>query len=387
MKKKETCLLVGFTSRFDVTGLALAFDLLLSGLAKRKISYLLIDFGALGLASRPGAFDLQRITDTLKLLGSFGAKLGRVQSVYILIASSRFGFLRDALMIWPSRLFRRRLVLHLHGAGYRYFYERQPAWFQRFIATTLAKADVIIILGESLHDQFSFVPSIEKKICVVPNGLPLNLQPEVVVSKSLPTTSPFRLLFLSNLMESKGYLHLLDACRILHHERHIPIHCDFCGDFIQTSVDTAKSATEANAYFLKLIQTWSLTDVVSYHGLVDGHKKQEFLQKAHTLILPTTYPWEGQPLCIIEALAFSTPVITTPRGGIPEQVSDRYNGFLVEANSQQIADAVEEMWQSGTLYQSLSQNAQLHFQENFTQERHLERLIPIILGKENDYTH
>ena len=378
------CMLVGFSSRTAVTGVALAFDLLLSGLAKRNIPYVLIDFATLGPATRVGAFDWHRTWSTLGLLASFCAKLGRVQSVYILIASSRFGFLRDALMIWSSRLFRRHLVLHLHGGGYRYFVETQPAWFQRLIATTLAQADAIIVLGERLRDQFAFVPGIERKIRVVPNGLPLDLQPKNTISKSLPKTGPFRLLYLSNLIESKGYLNLLAACRLLHHERKILIHCDFCGDFIQTSVDSSGSAQEAKANFFKLIKAWNLTDVVTYHGVVTGHKKEQLLEQAHTLVLPTTYPWEGQPLSIIEALAFSTPVIATPHRGIPEQVSDRYNGFLVEANPEQIADAVEEMWQNPTLYQSLSQNAQRHFKENFTQERHLERLIPIILGEASD---
>ena len=375
------CLLIGFSSRYNVTGLALGFDLLLAGFEERGIPYRLVDFGRLGLAARPGSFDWRRIRATLKLLASFCTQLVNSRVVYMLIASSKFGFLRDAFMIWASRLLRRRIVLHLNGGGYRPFYETQPHWLQRWIAKTLAQADTIIVLGEQLRDQFAFVPNIEKKIRVVPNGLPLDLQPKTVVSKSLPTTGALRLLYLSNLIESKGYLTLLAACCILHHEHQIPIHCDFCGDFMQTSVDKVIRPSEAKANFLNLIKAWDLTDVVTYHGIVTGDKKQAFLQQAHTLILPTTYPWEGQPISIIEALAFSTPVIATSHRGIPEQVIDRYNGFLVEPNPMNIAEAVLEMWQNPTLYQSLSQNAKTHFEEHFTQEKHLNHLIPLILDE------
>ncbi|MGB0383281.1 MAG: glycosyltransferase family 4 protein [Ardenticatenaceae bacterium] len=381
VKETSPCLLVGFSSRHNVTGLALAFDLLLAGFEQRGIPYRVVDFGMLGLAARPGSFDWRRIRATLKLLASFGTQLLNSGAVYMLIASSKFGFLRDACMIWGSRLLRRRIVLHLNGGGYRPFYETQPPWLQRVIAKTLAQADTIIVLGEQLRDQFAFVPNIEKKIRVVPNGLPLDLQPKSVVSKSLSTTEPLRLLYLSNLIESKGYLSLLAACRILHHEHQIPIHCDFCGDFVQTSVDKVSSPSEAKANFLNLIEEWELTDVVTYHGMVTGDKKQQVLQETHTLILPTTYPWEGQPISIIEALAFGTPVIATSHRGIPEQVIDRYNGFLVEPNPSSIAEAVLELWQNPTRYKALSQNAKKHFEEHFTQEKYLDLLIPLILGK------
>jgi glycosyltransferase involved in cell wall biosynthesis len=383
-KQGKPSLLVGPTSRTVVTGLTLAFDLLLSGFDKNNISYFMTDLASFGAATRAGAFDLRRVMTTLTIWFSFLRKLRLVDSVYLLIASSRLGFLRNALMIWPSRLFRHRLVLHLHGGGYRHFYESQPSWFQRFIATTLAQADAIIVLGEALRDQFAFVPKHESKIRVVPNGLPLDLQPEIVVSKSLPKTGPFRLLYLSNLIESKGYLDVLAACRILHHDYQLPIRCDFCGTFRSTTLDRHRwSAKEAEAHFLSLIQEWQLTNIVTYHGVVRGETKQQLLEQAHTLLLPTSYPWEGQPLSILEALSFSTPVIATAHRGIPEQVKDKYNGFLVHPKApKEIADAVKSMWQEPVFYDSLSQNARRHFLAHFTREKHLDSIIPIILGRQ-----
>ncbi len=384
------CLLVGFTSFQDVTGLALAFDLLLAGFDQRQLPYRLVDFGRLGLAARPGAFSLLRILSTLQLLLSFCLKLRGVQSVYIVIASSKMGFLRDALMIWLSRLASRRLVLHLHGGGYRAFYASQSPWWQRLIARTLANAQAIVVLGEQLYDQFTFVPNYAQKMRIVPNGLPLDLQPMTVQPKALAPNTCVQLLYLSNLIESKGYLILLEACRMLYHDHGLHIHCDFCGNFVETTADhTAAEQTAAEhgkgtglarAHFFTLIQNWGLADVVTYHGLVRGAQKAQLLQQAHALILPTTYPWEGQPICIIEALAFGTPVIATPHRGIPEQVIDQYNGFLVEADAHQIAAAVLRLWRDPAQYTQFSDQARRHFEANFTQHAYWERLIPIIVG-------
>ncbi|MEM7530788.1 MAG: glycosyltransferase family 4 protein [Chloroflexota bacterium] len=385
-RKSTPCLLVGFSSQHSVTGLALAFDLLLSGFEQRKLPYRVVDFGELGLATRPGSFDWQRLYETIGLLISFGAKLPNIRTVYLVIASSKLGFFRDAMMIWASRLFNRRVVLHLHGGGYQSFYALQPRWLQRVIAKTIDQADKIIVLGTQLRHQFAFVPNAEQKIRVVPNALPLGLQPTTTTAKSLSHDEPLQLLYLSNLIESKGYLVLLAACRILHHEYQVPIHCDFCGDFVQTATESSHnqhhdSPAQAKASFLRLVEEWALGDVVTYHGRVMGAQKQQLLQQTHAFILPTTYPWEGQPISIIEALAFATPVIATAHRGIPEQVIDDYNGFLVIPEPMSVANAVRELWQNPSRYQELSQNAKIHFQTNFSQEQHLDHLITVITGQ------
>ena len=48
--------------------------------------------------------------------------------------------------------------------------------------------------------------------------------------------------------------------------------------------------------------------------------------------MPTYYPYEGQPISIIEAYAMGCVVISTNHSGIPYIFSDK-NGFIVEKNS------------------------------------------------------
>ena len=81
------------------------------------------------------------------------------------------------------------------------------------------------------------------------------------------------------------------------------LRCDFCGEFMDTvaSDGTHESADAAQARFRRTIGEWGLDSYAEYHGVVRGAHKIEFLRRAHVFVLPTWYPWEGQPMSIIEA--------------------------------------------------------------------------------------
>lgn len=375
-------LLVGPTQRRGATGVAAAFETLLEELKSRKILYSLVDLGASGVSKEAGAFDASHAWRTAGLVVSFWRKLPGAQSVYVTIGASRLGFLRDALMIIPSRLLARRVVLHLHGGGYYAFYSAQPSYIRAVIERTLAQADSIIVLDDSLKSEFGFVRRIETKIRVVGNVLPAGLAPDSIDAKHLLEGEPIRILYLSNLIESKGYLDLLAACRILAHDLKIPIRCNFCGDFVRTSVsESSFLPDEAKTNFVDLLREWDLEGVVRYRGLVCGKEKRALLQEAHVLVLPTYYPWEGQPISIIEALAFATPVVATAHRAIPGQVIDGFNGFIVKPQApNEIAAAVSRLYQDPSLYNQMSRNAGRHYRERFSPEVWRSRIVPLILG-------
>src|SRR5688500_7554411 len=254
------------------------------------------------------------------------------------MSTSRAGFLRDAALIWTALALGRATVLHLHGGGYDAFYARQPRWLRGVIRATLARVGAIVVLGEALRDQFSFLP--RSNLVVIPNGLPAALEPPAGAARTL--TAPVRLLYLSNLIESKGYLELVRACALLR-DQGVQVTCDLCGEFIRTAQCSAGSAADARDAFFRLVDELGLRDIVRYRGVVTGAEKQTVLEQAHLLVLPTSYPGEGQPLSIIEALAFGVPVIATRFRGIPEQVVDGVSGYLLSSSApDEIATAVRK---------------------------------------------
>jgi glycosyltransferase involved in cell wall biosynthesis len=361
----------------------MGFELLISGFARRGLSFDVLDLSRAGVAERAGSFDPIRVVNTLGVLGRGFRLMVRAHVLYMTIGASGLGFLRDAMLIWAARLCGCRIVLHLKGGGYRQLYDTQSRALRALMSRTLAQADRIVVLGKLLRLEFDFVPGAERRLVVVPNGLPLGLASDSGATKTLPQPGkPFRMLYLSNLIESKGYQTVLQACRLLKQRFDFEFTCDFCGDFVQTVTENAiRSPHEAEMQFRAQVKEWGLDNIVVHHGLVRGERKAQFLKTAHVFVLPTRYAWEGQPISIIEALAYATPVISTRYRGIPEQVIHSYNGFLIPPDAPEIlAKHIAELAANQDLYKALSRQAQQHFQEHFTGAAHLQRLIAVIEG-------
>lgn len=82
-------------------------------------------------------------------------------------------------------------------------------------------------------------------------------------------------------------------------------------------------------------------DGIEYVGTVDDEQKNALLGQAAAMVVPIE--WE-EPFGIVfaEALACGTPVISCPRGALPEIVEDGVHGFLIH-NIEQGVDAVRRL--------------------------------------------
>jgi len=267
----------------------------------------------------------------------------------------------------------------LKGGNYDSFYVEQPRWLQWFIFETLRRLDTVIVLSPSLKQCFNFLADSTVKIVVVPNGLPIS-PAYPILPISLNANEPIHLLYLSNMMQSKGYWELLEACRVLK-EQGVSFRCDFCGKFISSNDDIVQmTSTEAQAKFLNAIEAWDLAEEVKWWGPVQGEEKINRLKVAHVFILPTRYVNEGQPVSIIEALAFGKVILSTNYRAIPDMVLDGWNGFFVDyAQPTQIASLVEWLWHNPDKLSEMSTHSLTKYEQEFTREKHLEALLHILL--------
>ena len=80
--------------------------------------------------------------------------------------------------------------------------------------------------------------------------------------------------------------------------------------------------------FVKLSHTLDIDSVVTFTGTVVGTTLLKWYALADVFVLPSLY--EGRPTVINEAMASECAIVASNVGGIPEQVRDGYNGFLVE---------------------------------------------------------
>jgi glycosyltransferase involved in cell wall biosynthesis len=378
---RGSILFCGPRSAGAVTGVALAFDLLIEGVEDRAIPYKVIDASRGKIVTKSGTFAVGRAFDTLCVVVLVWWHLLRCQIYYATMSTSNVGFIRDYLTVGVAKLLGRRIVLHLHGGGFKDFYINGKPWLQRIIRANLERTDTIVVLGELLKEQFECVGDFVKpKLMVVPNGLTLGVNEPVAVVKTLPKRGRLQLLYLSSLMPSKGFFDVLQAMKLLDTQQPGRYHLNLCGSFVSAKTETAVEVHDEvtlHAY----IKENGLEECVAYHGQVVGKEKEKQFTQANIFLLPTSYPWEGQPLSIVEALAFSIPVISCNHKGIPEMVECGKTGLFVRPKApRSIASAIINIAEDLGRYSNMSLAAREHYEAKFKREVHLDKLIKVIYG-------
>ena len=360
-------------------GSALSFQMLCRELAARGCNCKIVNVMR-RKASPPSRLSLARSFELFIAISKFIAALSgsKYRRVYIIISQSWAGFIRDMLMIWIARLFHCVVIVQLRGGNYDGFYRSQSALRQRCIRWTLGRVHHIIALSEQMRDMYSFDPQLRDRVIAVSNSPP-NVLRGTPRNWEGRANRPVRLLFLSNLMQSKGYCDVLEAAAILRHAP-LPFELLFAGRFLQSIDDeTTMPPALAEAIFRQRIEAKGLEDVVRYLGPVAGKRKWRQLQTSDFFLLPTNYRHEGQPVSIIEAMAHGCVVIATKFRSIPEMVLDGETGVLVDyGQPEQIAEAVLRIANDPQRYAAMSKAAVAHYERHFTIERHMNKMISVL---------
>lgn len=94
-------------------------------------------------------------------------------------------------------------------------------------------------------------------------------------------------------------------------------------------------------YYRDVIRPLLDHPLIEYVGEIGDYDKSEFIGKALALLAPIDWP-EPFGLVFIEAMACGTPVITRPRGSVPELIEHGITGFIFESVKEGI-QAVREI--------------------------------------------
>lgn len=302
------------------------------------------------------------ILNLTKLVRFFGSYLltlwllliHRYDLCYCAITVNGKGFLKDAPFVLLCHLFGRKVVIHQHNKGMSRFVDR-PLY--RWLYKRVYSKSKVILLSEYLYADISAIVD-KKDVMICPNGIKpseIQLKDENFKGKEIP-----HILFLSNLIESKGCLVLLDACKILK-EKGLPFYCVFVGG------DTKEISADR---FNKEIEDRGLTDSVFYHGRKYGRDKDEFWAKADIFVFPTYYYNECFPLVLLEAMEKGVACVSTIEGGIRDIIDDGVTGYVVEReDAQAAADAIEKLILNPELCKQMGAAGRRKFEEQFTEEK------------------
>ena len=244
---------------------------------------------------------------------------------YFTISQTRWGNLRDLVILKCLDLQRKKCLVHLHGGYYRKMVDNDlPKWQRRANYCAMGKVQGGIVLSESLRSIFQGMLS-DDKIHVVMNCVDTEFLPaqKQLTEKMQRPRNVLHILYLSNFIRTKGYPIVLEMAKLeksrMDGGKHQRYHFDFAGKFFE---DSEKD------YFEKYIKEYRLEQLVSYHGIVTGRKKAILLEKCNIFALPTRYPNEGQPISILEAMGNGMYILTTDHAGIPDIVVDGVHGTV-----------------------------------------------------------
>jgi glycosyltransferase involved in cell wall biosynthesis len=126
---------------------------------------------------------------------------------YFQISPIGLAFYRDCLYVFILKLFRVKIIYHLHGKG---IYKVSNIRLIKSIYKWTFKKSYVICLSEKLSEDIKEVYT--GKIYIVNNGIPVYHQ---VIFPANKIDKKFNLLFLSHLQKSKGILIFLETLRLL----------------------------------------------------------------------------------------------------------------------------------------------------------------------------
>jgi glycosyltransferase involved in cell wall biosynthesis len=285
---------------------------------------------------KSGASSWGRALEVLSFVWQAFRRSHHADVIYFTISESVAGNLKDCLIYLACYRNLSRMAIHLHGgAGMRVLMHERPmiAALNKFF---LSRLGAVILLGQRHLDIFRDLPR-QPNIHLIPNFAQDYLfRTEAEINAKFDKQDKLKLLYLSNLIPGKGYLELLSAYEALDHDEQFKVELAFAGGF-ENKVDEAQ--------FLQRID--GLANV-SYHGVVGGERKARLLADAHMFCLPTYYPYEGQPISILEAYASGCAVLTTDHSGIFDVFDPAACGIAVEPRSPSaIAGAIRLSLKSG----------------------------------------
>lgn len=285
--------------------------------------------------------------------------------VYFTCSRSVLGSIKDILLINLVSFKNKKIINHLHGSDFYDFLHNCPQWYKKILFKSYEKVGVSVVLVESMKLQFKDFKNM--RIEVVPNFYDKELD-NVLVKKD-PTK--ISLLYLSNIMVSKGIFELVDAFEELININD-KITLNIAGEYFS---DSYMSSSKVKKNFENKIYS---NNKIKYHGKVFGIDKIKLLQSSDIFILPSYK--EAFPISIIEAMATSNALVVTKQKYISEELSSE-NGILVKKRSvKSLIDGIGYLIKNKQKLLQIQKYNRQQAQEKFSKQKYLKNLKKIVMN-------
>lgn len=305
--------------------------------------------------------------------------------LYINLGQGFFSFFRVLWWYLPVKLLKRKMPVIISLNGHSFMHWDKKSTKSILFRLILNSTKYVTVVGPNQQEGLLKIGVQKQKILIVPNTLDADfLTKDVIINKQkyIPN-EPISLLFLSLLVESKGYPEYLEAIyEIASEHPEVQLNAILCGPLTRTTFcnrfNTAYEAEEwIESTILKINTIQPLKVNVKWIKGASGLAKNQVYQNAQIFVLPTYYPNEAQPLVLLEAMASGCAVITTYAGEISSTLSEDEAIMLKTVSSSSVAKAILEFADSEEKRLSCSLNGWILANKKYSISTYKENWVKI----------
>jgi len=271
---------------------------------------------------------------------------------YLPASANKTPVIRDIIYLAAVRWLFSKTVFHYHAGGLPE-YLKSSGVLGKVAKRIYANADLSIDVIETSPATGSLLLS--KKSIVVRNGLDVEL-----CSSNRDKIDIIQILYVGVLNEGKGIIQIVETARILRGQN---LSCMFkiVGGWVSSEF---KEKVEI------LIQEYNLEEFFHFTGSLNGGEKWQTFADADCFFFPSHYEAETFGMVLVEAMAFSLPLVTTRWRGIPLVVEGEDCATLCDIKSpDQYAKALKELIQNPEKRKLMGEASRKHYEGNYTREK------------------
>ena len=282
--------------------------------------------------------------------------LPRYDIVHIHVAE-RGSFYRKSLYLLISKVFKKKSILHFHGAEFDEFYWKECNQVQKkYINYILKKTTLILALG------VKWKKNIEKYTTTPVEILTNSISIPNKINYNENSTS---ILLLGRLEKRKGVFDLLSIIDdVIDRVPQCILYLAGDGNLDKVKSEIRKRKNKNN---IKLL------------GWINKEQKESILKETGIFVLPSYN--EGMPIAILEAMSYGLPIVSTNVGDIESVVKDKKNGFIISPGDKEaLKESVIELLLNKNMRIKMSKINYDEVYKKYNLEKNTEKLREIYIN-------
>ena len=226
-----------------------------------------------------------------------------------------------------------------------------------------------IVLNQPIKERLIAMGIEKEKLDVIPNGMELkelNIhKDELDRVRNRYALNKITVMFAGHIVQRKGVHYLVKAAKILHDNM----------DVLFLIVGNQNINKEFTMQIKEYVRRHGLTNV-HLAGFIPYEDLRVLYSACDIFVLPSFE--EGDPMALKEALASGKPLIGTKVGGVPIQIKDGWNGFIIEpGNEKQLVEKISYLIDNEEERMRMGKNSRRLAEKEFSWEKIVEKYLNV----------